>query len=96
MTIMEVVGKACICSECGWIGPYSEVKSMAEFEFCPACDHRYTGFMPEAKTCKYCDRLVNSPNFAHHFCTGRKTQDPPLTQGDRRYDDRRNKNDSGA
>ena len=26
----------------------------------------------ENETCKYCDRLVNSPNFAYHFCNGRK------------------------
>ena len=26
----------------------------------------------ENKTCEYCDRLVSSPNFAYHFCTGRK------------------------
>lgn len=25
-----------------------------------------------AKTCEYCDTPVNSPNFAYHFCTGRK------------------------
>lgn len=24
------------------------------------------------KTCEYCDRLVSSPNFAYHFCSGRK------------------------
>lgn len=23
-------------------------------------------------TCEYCDRLVSSPNFAYHVCTGRK------------------------
>lgn len=25
-----------------------------------------------AETCEYCDTPVNSPNFAYHFCTGRK------------------------
>ena len=26
----------------------------------------------QTETCEYCDTPVNSPNFAYHFCTGRK------------------------
>lgn len=26
----------------------------------------------EIETCKYCDRIVDTPNFAYHICTGRK------------------------
>lgn len=26
----------------------------------------------EYDTCEYCDRIKNTPNYAYHFCTGRK------------------------
>jgi hypothetical protein len=26
----------------------------------------------EIETCEYCDRIVATPNFAYHICTGRK------------------------
>jgi len=47
MTI-RIIGRVCECTEgCGWVGSYAEVRSMAGFEFCPSCHHRYTGFMPK-------------------------------------------------
>jgi hypothetical protein len=45
--INVILGKVCECTFCKWSGPYSLVISMAGFEFCPSCLHRYTGFMPE-------------------------------------------------
>jgi hypothetical protein len=31
---------------------------------------------PAPETCEYCDTPTNAPNFAYHFCTGRKTTPP--------------------
>lgn len=48
MTIIKnnsvLVGYEASCS-CGWVGAWVDVPSVAGFEFCPACNKRYTGFI---------------------------------------------------
>lgn len=57
---IRIIGKVCECNSCGWVGSYGEVKSMAGFEFCPSCSHRYTGFMPEFRPTKYAPDVASA------------------------------------
>lgn len=64
-----IIGKTCHCPHCNWTGSYSEVSSMAGYEFCPSCKHSFLGFMPEAKTTEPIHLLARAERETEHVLT---------------------------
>jgi len=56
-----IIGRICKCTSCDWVGSYFDVTSVAGFDFCPSCNHRYVGFMPEYHTTEAVFDSVNVP-----------------------------------